>query len=148
MFYWFGFGLILIIGVGFLIVLLYAIWVRWSDPQDKTRSRLQNLVLALFDPEAWAMHRHDLLAIAEYAKNENIQLIVVIIPHLIFTEQSAPIVKRVSEVFQAEGVPTLDITELIQGEPRSTILAGRVDPHASELVHQRIAERLYHMIRP
>lgn len=101
-----------------------------------------------YDPEVWAMHRQDLLTIAEYAKNEDIQLIVVIIPHLIFTEQSAPIVKQVSDVFHSEGVRTLDVTELIQGEPRSAILAGRFDPHASELVHRRLAERLYHMIRP
>jgi hypothetical protein len=99
------------------------------------------------DPEAWPMHRGDLLTVAEYAKNQDIQLMVVIIPHLIFTEQSTPIVKQISDVFQAEGVPTLDVTELIQGEPRSAILASRVDPHASELVHRRIAERLYEMIK-
>jgi hypothetical protein len=105
-------------------------------------------VLGLYeDPEAWAMHRQDLLAIAEYARNEGIRLVVVIIPHLIYVEESAPVVKRVGDLFQAEGVPTLDVTELIQGEPRSAILAGRLDPHASELVHRRIAERLYQMIR-
>jgi hypothetical protein len=99
------------------------------------------------DPEVWAMHRSDLLAVAEYAKNHDIQLIVVIIPHLIFTEQSVPIVRQINDIFQAEGVPTLDVTELIQGEQRSAILASRVDPHASELVHRRIAEHLYEMIK-
>jgi hypothetical protein len=99
------------------------------------------------DPEVWAMHRQDLLTIAEYAKKEDIQFIVVIIPHLILIEQSAPIVEQISGVFLAEGVPTLDVTELIQGEPPSAILASRVDPHASELVHRRVAERLYEMIK-
>lgn len=99
------------------------------------------------DPQAWAMHRGDLLTVAEYARNEDIRLIVVIIPHLIFTEESAPVVERVSELFRAEGVPTLDVGELVQGEPQSAILASRVDPHASELVHRRIAEHLYQMIR-
>jgi hypothetical protein len=98
------------------------------------------------DPEAWAVHRRDLLTLAEYTKEEDIQLIVVIIPHLIYVERSVPVVRRISELFQAEGVPTLDVTQLIQGEPRSVILASPVDPHASEMVHRRIAECLCQMI--
>lgn len=99
------------------------------------------------DPDIWATHRQDLLTIVEYTKKENIRLMVVIIPNLIEIEHSAPIVTRINDLFQAERIPTLDVTELVQGEPRSVILASPVDPHASEVVHKRIAERLYQIIK-
>lgn len=126
----------------------FVYWRLYRLRMEAPKYTYWNWVFDLYqDPEVWAMHRQDLLTIAEYAEEENIQLIVVIMPHLILTEQSAAIVDQISDVFLAEGVPILDVTELIQGEPPSSILASRVDPHASELIHRQIAERLYEMIK-
>lgn len=95
------------------------------------------------DPGAWWLHQQDLLSIYEGTRSEQIPLIVVVFPSMNRTEESQVITERIINLFQEKNAPVLDVAALIKDIPVSERIASTVDPHPSELVHQRVAEALY-----
>lgn len=49
-------------------------------------------------------------------------------------------------IYQRQGVPVLDVTNLVEGIDSRYLVVNSVDPHPSKLVHQLVAEALYPMI--
>ncbi len=99
------------------------------------------------DPNVWWVHQQELQAIYEGARSEGIPLIVVVFPNMTTLEQSRRFTGPVLEFFESRGVPTVDVAELVQGEPVTELVASPVDSHPGELVHRRVAERLAPLIR-
>ena len=97
------------------------------------------------DPNAWWLHRQDLLSIHEGAKAQRIPFVVVVFPSINRTQESAVVTERVIKLFEEKGAPVLDVAPLIAGLPTDELVASPVDPHPSELVHRLVAEALYEM---
>jgi len=98
------------------------------------------------DPEAWQLHQQELLSIYEAAHSRQIPLLVVVFPSMTNVEQSQVITKRIINLYQNKGVPTLEVADLIQGIPTAELIASPVDAHPSEQVHKLVAEALYEML--
>lgn len=97
------------------------------------------------NPEAWWRHQQQLLAFYEGTQSEQIPFIVVVFPSMSDPEASLAATQPVLNLYRNLGVPTLDVAELIHDIPVKERIATPVDPHPSELVHQRVAETLYKM---
>lgn len=111
------------------------------EPDERWLWRLR----AYNDPDAWWLHQQQLLAIAEGAKSEQIPFIVVVFPSMTNLEDSLPIAERVVELFEKQGIPVLDVADLIQGIPSKELTASAVDAHPNEMVHELVAKALYDM---
>lgn len=97
------------------------------------------------DPDSWWIHREQLLSIYEGAQSEQIPLIVVVFPSMDFREESRVVTRKIINLFNEKGVPTLDVDQLIEGIPKKDRMASSVDAHPSELVHGLVADALYQM---
>jgi hypothetical protein len=101
---------------------------------------------SLFEiPDAWWLHQQQLLKFHEGSQAQGIPFIAVVFPSMNRTEDSFFVTKRILKLYQDAGVPTLDVAQLITDIPIKERIATPVDPHPSELVHQRVAEALYQM---
>ncbi len=104
----------------------------------------------LFDvydnPEIWTVYQSELLQFHHLTKEKNIQLIVVLFPHLLSVEQQRPIIKQVANVFIEQEVPILDVTELVEGMEPDALIVNEVDSHPNESVHRLVAEELYQIV--
>lgn len=98
------------------------------------------------DPGIWRTYRSLLLEIDTFTKNNNIRLIVVIFPNMLAIEDSRPITSRVGDVFLEQGVPVVDVGQLVAGENPKELIASPVDWHANERVHHLVAEELYRIV--
>lgn len=97
------------------------------------------------DPDAWWRHQQELLSIYEGARSQRIPLFVVVFPSMDYTEASQVVTERIINLFREQGVPVLDVADLIKDIPVSERIASPVDTHSSELVHARVADALYEM---
>jgi hypothetical protein len=95
------------------------------------------------DPAIWQAHQQELLSIYKETQARHIPLLVVVFPSLTAPAKTTFVTKRILDLFQAQGVPTIDVTTLIEDLPVSERIASPVDAHPSEIVHQRVAEALY-----
>jgi hypothetical protein len=98
------------------------------------------------DPQSQWLHQQELLSVYDGTKAEQIPLLAVVFPNMGAVEESRVISDRMVSFFEAQGVPTVDVADLVEGLPRKEIMASPVDPHASELVNQLVADRLYELM--
>ncbi len=98
-------------------------------------------------PDIWWVHQQELQTIYEGAQAEGITLIVVVFPNVTSIEESQQITRPVLDFFQSRGIVTLDVTELIKDDEPRDLMASPVDGHPNEVVHLKVAERLYQMIQ-
>lgn len=98
------------------------------------------------DPNVWQVYQSELLQLYHLTQEKNIQLIVVLFPHLLTVEQNRPIISRVENVFAEQGVPTLNVAELVAGMDPADLIVNEVDSHPNEFVHRLVAERLYQLV--
>ncbi|HXW01466.1 MAG TPA: hypothetical protein VEC93_23850, partial [Anaerolineae bacterium] len=94
-------------------------------------------------PDAWWLHQQQLLTLYEGTKAEKIPFIVVVFPSMNRPQESQFVTERILNLYREVGTPVLDVAELIKDIPLDERVATPVDPHPSELVHERVAEALY-----
>jgi hypothetical protein len=97
------------------------------------------------NPDAWWLHRQQLLKFHEGSQAQGIHFIAVVFPSMNQPEDSLFVTERILKLYQEVGVPTLDVAQLITDIPVDERIATPVDPHPSELVHNRVAEALHQM---
>jgi hypothetical protein len=98
------------------------------------------------DAEVWAAYKELLLSISSYAEQNNKVLIVVVFPHLTAVEESLPITSRIVELYTSQGVPVLDVVDLVVDVAPQDRIVNSFDPHPSILVHQLVAEALLPLV--
>lgn len=119
--------------------------VRLFEARNFPDAKWQWLVTIYNHPDAWWTHQQQLLSIYEGARSEQIPLLVVVFPGIPYLEESQFVTERVVNLYQDQGVPTLDVAELIKDIPAKERMASPVDQHPNELVHRLVAEALYDM---
>jgi hypothetical protein len=99
------------------------------------------------EPGVWRTYRSLLLEIASFTKQHDIKLIVVVFPNLLALEESQPITSKIIDLYTAEGVPVVDVSQLVAGYPPQDLIVNPVDWHPNEFTHHLVAEALYEVIR-
>lgn len=95
------------------------------------------------DGETLKAHLNELSLLRLYAKDHNIDFIVVVIPFLKDIESSKKYTNIVKSYFQFYKIPVIDVGELVKDIPLKKRIVNKHDPHASVLVHRMIADALY-----
>lgn len=98
------------------------------------------------NPDIWSIYQSELLQIHYLAQKAGDQLIVVVFPELRAVEDSRPITARVVNLFREQGVPVLDVTDLVAGMDPADLVVNSVDSHPNEFVHRLVAEQLYPIV--
>ncbi len=99
------------------------------------------------NPDIRWRHRQELLTIIESAASEKIPLFVLVFPNLAAVEESRFITQPVVDLFTENGVPVLDISQLLSGRNPAEITVNDVDAHPNEVVNLLVAQELYRMIQ-
>lgn len=99
------------------------------------------------DRDVWVRHKEQLSEFVEYARENGIHLLALIIPALRNLEESEHINAKVRDFFESQNVPVVDITPFVkQGDPAEFTVTP-MDAHANEALHQVIAEKLYERLQ-
>lgn len=125
-------------------------WLRGGYVQARYERHLRRLFAP--DSTSWRRHRTDLAALVERARDLGARPVVVIFPMLEDLDEYplADEHARVRAVFEAEGVPVLDLLEVFADEDARRLHAGPLDHHlnaegiarAVEVVAPWLIERL------
>jgi hypothetical protein len=104
-------------------------------------------LLSLYDnPDVWRVYQGELLQLYQLTREHKITLVVVVFPELLAVEQSRPITSRVVNLYREQGVPVLDVTDLVAGLNSTDLVVNSVDSHPNEFVHGLVAEKLYQLM--
>ncbi len=102
-----------------------------------------DLRAAYADPEIWARHDEAIRDFCAFAKERDLPLLVLVIPHLERVEQSRPVTERVASAFVEAGVPVLDISPLIADRAPADMVVNPFNAHANEALNQDMGEWLH-----
>jgi len=95
------------------------------------------------DPLLWQKHTDMLQNFITYADSHHAQLIVIIWPLLRERDQLS---QPVAGFFQAQNIPVIDMTAVLQEFTDDQIVVSIYDAHPNVLAHKRAAENLYVLI--
>jgi len=102
---------------------------------------------AFASPEVWQLHRADLLEFVAYTRERGIHLVVVAFPRLPEVAEGLPYLARVVDLFRANGVPTINVADVVgELEPRARVVSS-LDSHPSEALHRIVGEQLLEPVR-
>lgn len=135
--------------LNFIFWRIYRPYLYQPRPDQNTGAsqNFMDWLLELYDnPDIKAAYREELLKIYTYAQEKDIQLIVVVFPHLTAVEISRPITSEVIHLYEEQGIPVLDVSIMIEGMPANSLVVNQFDAHPNELVHRLVAEELYRII--
>ncbi len=109
---------------------------------------ISDLIAAHLDDALWGQHINNLNAMADWTRDHDAQLIVLIWPHLAAVEVSRPATQRVREFYETRGITVVDMTDILQGRTPSELSVNRFDSHPSILAQHLAADALYAEIAP
>ena len=93
-------------------------------------------------PNVWGAHETELEQIVAYARNQGIDLTVVVFPNLMAVKDSSPITSKVTEFFQNHNVRVLNLEPLLEGRDPTTLIVNSLDGHPNEALNKEVAELL------
>ncbi len=97
--------------------------------------------------DVWEIHKEELLDIVSYTKDNNIQLVLVLFPHLVKMQQSKEFISKVAGLMNVNEVETIDLsTEFAARDPKELVV-NSFDVHPNEATHKEIGGLLYDRIR-
>jgi hypothetical protein len=114
--------------------------------REWTASQWDWLLRAYENPEVWQAYESLLLEMDHFAREKELELIVVVFPNLLAIEESLAITSKVAALYRDQGVPVLEVVDLIEGIPPQQLIVNSVDWHANEFLNQLIAEALHLLI--
>ncbi len=125
----------------FLPSFIYYNLAQFTSP-TRTTTHTNNLFSAHLDDNIWAQQAQMLDNFAWWCRTNDMQLIVLLWPHLTEIEQSAPSMARVRDLFAAQGVPVIDMSAVLAGRNPSAIIVNTYDAHPGFEAQQLAADQL------
>ncbi len=123
--------------------LYYRLLHLWRGQQPDT---LWEWYLSVYnEPDSWWIYQRQMLSIYEGAQSEQIPMFVAVFPSMQYVEQTEVVTSRIINLFQEQGVQTIDVADLIRGISPDELMASQTDAHPNELVHSLVADALYEM---
>ncbi|MBX3066929.1 MAG: SGNH/GDSL hydrolase family protein [Anaerolineae bacterium] len=99
------------------------------------------------DPAIWQTHSQELQQIINWVHSKNAKMIVVVWPILYSVEQSNEAVDKVSQLFQAQGIPVINTADLFAGRSTNDLIISNIDAHPSVFAHTEVGKALYTTIK-
>lgn len=129
-------------------LLNYAYWKLYrSRCADPRKAYWKYLGRCYKDEKVWALHKKDLLKIINYAKTENINLIMIIFPDLQDIIRSKYFTSKVYDFVQPQGVRVIDLTSYLIGKNSTELVISRIDAHPSKSLSKKIATLLLEEVK-
>ena len=113
---------------------------------DEDIGYLEALQAAYADPDAMASHRRDLLGFVRYGRENGVPIVAVLFPFVQDVAGSRAALEQVQALLEAEGVPVLDVADLIKDRPTNELIVNRNDGHPNETVHREVGNALYELL--
>ena len=99
------------------------------------------------DPDVRWQHQQELLTIIQGAAAEQIPLFVVVFPNLTAIAESQFLTQPVIDLFDQQGVPVLDVSQILADRDPAETTVNAIDSHPNEAINLEVAEQLYQLIR-
>jgi len=129
--------------VRWLVARSYALdFLYWLAPHDDLAWQGSALAQAYTRPEVVEAHEADLQRIVDWTREKDCRLVVVLFPDLTRVAESGPWLAPAERVCARNGVPTLDVRELVRGRPVAETTVNRNDAHPSVWLHGEVARAL------
>ena len=98
------------------------------------------------DPEIWATHAEELLAVEAWTRERGISLVVVIFPNLTQPTETAFVTQQVEDLYRELDVQVVNLTEDFIGADPRDLIVNSVDAHPNEAVHYQVAVKLHTLL--
>ena len=99
------------------------------------------------DPEIWSIHQGQLQDIIDYTRQNDIGLLFVLFPHLVFMEESSVFTAKVEEFLTRQGVPVVNMGDRLAGRPWQELIVNSIDTHPNDAVQREIAAALFDALK-
>lgn len=118
----------------------------WVPRVPTVRDYHDWLAAGFDDPVTWGLHTRDLADIAQYCRENNRILRVVLLPYLRtggtqFDSQA--IHDRLTEFFSNLEIPVVDLLPSIRGKDAASLTVNAYDPHPNATAHSLFAEAIW-----
>lgn len=118
----------------------------WLYPHGDVNSYVDSLFSAFGNADALDSHLSDLGKIFSYSSERDIPLVVVVFPFLMDLKRSEPVVEPVRNFFEEQGIPVIDVANLVHNVPVRSRVVNSNDGHPSVLVHRLVADSLAEVV--
>ena len=88
----------------------------------------------------WSRHAADLTSLVRYAVERDIELSVIVWPHLTRVEESMAITSKVVAAFDALEVPALDLPSELSRRRPAELIVNSLDVHPNRRLHREVAQ--------
>ncbi len=98
------------------------------------------------DPQVWSLQQQQLEIIAQYCRQHNVTLRVVLLPFIMTggREYNAPALHQaLTNFFNEIGVDVLDLLPLLANVDRKSLIVNQLDPHPNEKAHAMFADAIW-----
>ena len=118
----------------------------WQLPQNDLKAQSDFLARCFGWKNVVERHQAQLQAFKDWTKERGIALAVVAFPHLAAPEATGSWLEPALEVFRRNGVPIVDVRELVRGQSSRRITVNANDSHPSPWLHARVAQALAELL--
>jgi hypothetical protein len=115
--------------------------------QQRTSGFANSLFSGYENDAIWQEHQFRLNQMVDWVEERDIPMIVLLWPHLTAIDVSQNAVTRVRQLYEARGVPVVDMTPVLRQYDPSLLIVNRFDTHPSIFAHQLAAVALEPAVR-
>lgn len=109
---------------------------------DRSVNFLNDLVNAHTNDTYWSQQAQRLYEISVWADQNDVQLVMLLWPHITAVDASAPAIERVRDFMLEQGVPVVDMSVPIKENPSAGLIVNRFDTHPGAAAQQLAANAL------
>ena len=119
-------------------------YIYWSFPKEYINQHYINyLHKAYSDKNILSKHKNELKLFVDYARENSVQLVVIIFPFLANTEMSDSMyLNNIINYFEMNKIDVINVSKLVKDIPVAERIVSRYDGHASRKVNQVIAQEI------
>jgi hypothetical protein len=122
-------------------------FVYWQLPKKPIMDFDKYLTKAYTDPRILEEHLNDLQRIVDYKVKNNSEMVVLMIPFLFDLDYTDKYTKPITDFFAKNNITVVTVSDEISKIKPSERTAGKLDSHASPIVNEVIAEKLYKTLK-
>ena len=107
----------------------------------------ENLKEAYLDPKVFSDHLNEIEKVISFSQSNNAKLLVVIFPILQDLRGSAPIINKLGSFFEDKNIDVVQVADLVKDLSPSERIVNNQDAHPSKIVHLRVADKLFAILK-
>jgi hypothetical protein len=119
----------------------WRLW-RFRNSNEMATTYHRYLKAAYDDERVWSEHAQEIRRIVDYAKNNEIHLVVVVFPTLADIAWSQTFTDKVVYLLRRDGIPVVDLSATLSGRNPHELVVNNMDAHASVRLNAEVAALL------